>query len=78
MDEIWLDDYELYDELEVDSVQVVDVEDSFVPLKISGDMILIKTVANVKVAGCQFRGIYIPFFLIEAAAFPEFSLVYPP
>ena len=52
LENYYLDDYELYDELEIDSVEVVDVEDSFVPLKISRDMILIKTVANVKVAGC--------------------------
>ena len=51
LEDYYLDDYELYDELEIDSVQVVKVEDSFVPLKISRDMILIKTIANVRVAG---------------------------
>lgn len=52
LENYYLDDYELYEELEINSVEVVNIEDSFVPLKISRDMILIKTVANVKVAGC--------------------------
>ena len=51
LEDYYLDDYELYEELEIDSVKVVKVEDSFVPLKISRDMILIKTIANVRVAG---------------------------
>lgn len=51
LENYYLDDYELYEELEIDSVKVVKVEDSFVPLKISRDMILIKTIANVRVAG---------------------------
>lgn len=46
-----LNDYEFSEDLEVDSVEIKCVEDSYVPLQICRDMILIKTVASIKVSG---------------------------
>jgi len=46
-----LDDYEFIEDLEVDSLETQEVEDIFVPLKISRDMMLIKTVVSIKVSG---------------------------
>lgn len=46
-----LDDYEFIEDLEVDSVEIQEVEDYFVPLKIDREMILIKTVVRIKVSG---------------------------
>lgn len=46
-----LDDYEFIEDMEIDSVEVKEVDDLFTPLKISREMILIKTVATISVSG---------------------------
>lgn len=46
-----LDDYEFIEDIEIDSVEVKEVDDLFTPLKISREMILIKTVATISVSG---------------------------
>lgn len=46
-----LEDYELCEELEIDSIEVQEVDDGFIPLKISRDRILIKTVAAITTSG---------------------------
>lgn len=46
-----LEEYEFTEDLEIDSVEVIDIDDGFIPLKISRDSILIKATARLKVAG---------------------------
>ena len=46
-----LEDYETFNELEIESVEIETVSDSFTPLKITRDSILISTNISVKVSG---------------------------
>lgn len=46
-----LEGYECIDDLEIDSVEVQKIDESFIPLKISRDMIWIKSTVNIKVSG---------------------------
>ena len=46
-----LENYETFNELEVDNIEVVEVSDSFVPLKITRDTVILSTDIKVNVSG---------------------------